>query len=228
MSLHTISIFERIYSNLPPLVPDETKKEMEHALEHLKNDTDLSTEETENTLIVFGKKIWPYWKAFNEFVDSFDGQMGEKFFVGKLNNELKQKYKLFKEHGGTYADVYSGGPAFFFGIDERQPMTEALLGADEDLKRYTVQAVLSTDRKKYEDLILDFQTILDDIEKRLDSLRLKADDEQEHPKLADEIRAHVRAFEHGLCLLGPHTRFQDVFEAEGFLEERRKTRVLHR
>ena len=41
-----------------------------------------------------------------------------------------------------------------------------------------------------------------------------ADDEQEHPELAAEIRSQIRAFEYGLCLLGPAHHYEAVCQAE--------------
>lgn len=228
MSKHTIAIFEKIYNNLPPLVPDEIKQEMEHALDHLRNDFDLSMEEVEDTMIVFGKKVWPYWKAFGEFLDAFEGKLGEKFLLGRVSMPLKTKYKQFKEHGGDYFAVYSGDPSSFFTAEERQALSIALVEVDQDVRNHAVQSVLSSDRRKYEDLVVDFQNILDDILKRLESLRMVADDEQEHPQLAEEMRAQIRSFEFGLCLLGPHTKSEDVCNAKNYFAERKRHKVLHR
>lgn len=228
MSKHTISIFEKIYNNLPPLVPEEIKQEMSHALEHFQNDFSVTLEEIDDTMIIFGKKIWPYWKAFNEFLDMYEGKFGEKFLLGRIPRELKFRYKEFKEHGGIYKDVYSGSPATFFSIEERQMLSSSLVEVDSDIRQQVMQAVLSVERKKYEELILNFQIILDDIEKRLDSLRLMADDEQEHPQLAGEIREQVKAFEYGLCLLGPHVQHEDVKNAELYFQERKIYKNLHR
>lgn len=228
MSSHTIAIFEQVYNSLPPLVPERTKEEMQHALEHLKNDCTITVDDVDDTLIVFGKQIWAYWQAFKEFFHIYEGKLGEKFLLGKLPRELKAHYLQFKEHGGNYKDVYSGSPMPFFSVDERQVLAGALVQVDLDIRAHVIQAVLSTERKKYEDLIINFQTMLDDIEKRLGSLRQVADDEQEHPQLADEIRAQVRAFEFGLCLLGPNTKHEDVINAEVFFQQRKIHKQLHR
>lgn len=227
MSKHTTAIFERIYKNLPPLVPEEVKKEMQHALEHFQTDFTVTLDEIDDTIIIFGKQIWAYWKAFQEILDMHEGKLGDDFLLGKLPHELKSRYKQFKEHGGTYFDIYSGSPAAFFTPEERQELTICLIEVDKELRKYTTQAVLTTDRKKYEDLIIDFQTIMDDIEKRLNSLRLVADDEQEHPQLAEEIRSQIKGFEYGLCLLGPHTKHEDVLNAELFFQERRLYKKIH-
>lgn len=225
---HTIDIFERMYNNLPPLLPEEIKNEMEHALEHLHNDYTVSIEDVENIVIAMGKKIWPYWRSFQEFVDMAQGEMGEKFLLGKISPSLKIKYKKFKECGGSYRDLRTGGPMNFFDENERTEITKVVVEVDQEIKKYVRQMSLSSDRKKYEDLIIEFQGILDGIEKRLDNLRLAAEDEAEHPRLAEEIRAQIKSFEMGLCFLGPNIKNHEICEAEEFFQERKISKKLHR
>jgi len=223
---HTISIFKHMASELPPLLPESIKKEITHALDHLENDFTVGIEEVENIIISLGKKVWPYWKAFDEMLVFHQGQMGERFLEGKMSLELKKKYKLFKEHGGTYHDLRTGAPATFFESEERQKLSEMLVEVDNELRQYVVQTVLSTERKKYEGLILDLQVVLDDVEKRLQTLRNVAEDEEEHPQLAEEIRAQVRAFEFGLCLLGPRTKIHEVENAREHFAGRKVEKKL--
>jgi hypothetical protein len=225
---HTIAIFQQIYDRLPPLVPKEVKQEMQHALEHLHNDFTIELVEVENVVIAMGKKIWPYWKAFSEFFDIYQGKLGEKFLLGKLSVSLKNRYKEFKEHGGDYHDLRTGAPMSYFTSVERVEFGEKLVEVDNEVRQHVRQLVVSTEATKYQDLIMEFSNILDSMEKRLDTLRLMAEDEEEHPRLAEEIRAQVHYFELGLCLLGPHTRTDEIMGAEEFFGERRVAKKLHR
>ncbi|MEK7083665.1 MAG: hypothetical protein AAB932_00325 [Patescibacteria group bacterium] len=210
----TLSLFEHVYDALPPLSPEIIQTEMRHALDHVRYDPELTTEELEDTMIVFGKQLWPYMKAFHEFLDVYDGKLGEKFLIGKMPPAMKKRYKEFKEYGGAYRDLHSGHPAPFFSGEERQALCVALVESSHDVRAHAAQAVLSTERRPYEERIVEFQLILDDIEKRLDTLRQMADDEQEHPELAAEIRAHIREFEYGLCFLGSAPKYEAVCNAE--------------
>ncbi|MBI5222671.1 MAG: hypothetical protein HY980_04235 [Candidatus Magasanikbacteria bacterium] len=221
---HTIDIFERVYQNLPPLVPELVEREMAHALEHLRSDVGVGIDEVESVVISIGKKIWPYWKAFGELCDMCQGRLGEKFLLGRLPPALKQKYAEFKEHGADYHDLRSGAGAVYFTPEERQEIAAALVEVDRDMREHMRQAVLSVDSGKYQNLVIDFQNILDDIEKRLDSLRLVAEDEGEHPELAEEIQDKIKTFEFGLCLLGPRVQHHEVLNVEDHFEERRGAR----
>lgn len=225
---YTIEIFARMYQRLPPLVPEMVRQEMQHALEHLENNYDLEIVEVENVIIGLGKKVWPYWKAYGEFFDLYQSKLGEKFLLGKLSADLKHKYKTFKECGGDYHDLRTGGPLSYFTSEERQILSEKIVEVDNDVRQHTKQAVLSSEAKKYENLVIEFQDILENMEKRLDTLRLMAEDEEEHPRLAEEIRSHVRAFEFGFCLLGPNVRPGELFEAEEYFVQRKVAKKLHR
>jgi hypothetical protein len=221
---HTLVIFEIMQRRMPPMVPNEIVEEFKHVIEHLKSDYNITLTELEDTVVVFGKKIWPYWKAFEEVVNMEEGNIGEKFFMGRLSPHMKKRYKEFKEHGGDFRDLYSGDPMHFFEVDERVDFSHAFVEMDRDIREHARQMVLSTEQKHYQDSVIEFQNIYDDIEKRLDSLRLLADDEQEHPQLAEEIREKIKSFEHGLCLLGPSTRYEEVCGIEDHFDSRRKTK----
>jgi len=199
---HSIDIFERMYQNLPPLVPEFVEREMKHALEHLRDDVEIGIDEVENIAVSLGKKIWPYWKAFGELCNMSQGRLGEKFLLGRLPVQLKQKYAEFKEHGADYHDLRSGGGAAYFTLEERQEITEVLIMVDQEIKEHVKQAILSVD----------------------DSLRLMAEDEEEHPELAEEIRDKIKTFELGLCLLGPNTKHHELLNVDDHFEERRGAR----
>lgn len=227
MSKHTVAIFERMYKNIPPLVPDIVKEEMSHALGHLNDDFTVTVDDVEDVVIAIGKKIWPYRKAFEEFFDFYQWKLGEKFILGKLPLPLKKRYQEFREHGATYHDLRLGGPLTFFNSDEREKLMQIFVEIDKEIREHARQLVLSTEQKKYEGLILNFQNILDDIEKRLESLRLMAEDEEEHPQVAGEIRAQIRGFEFGLCLLGPNTQYHELLNVDDYIAERRSTKTIH-
>lgn len=225
---HTIAIFERIVVELPPLVPERTLNDMKEALEQVKLNFDLNIQELEDTMIVFGKQVWPYRRAFEEFVSLCEGRLGETFFLNRVSLGLKKKYQTFVTHGGEYRDLHSGSPVDFFSSEERTELNHILVDVRDELRSHTRQEILSTRRKEYEKKILEFQSILDDMEKRLSSLRLMADDEQEHPQLAAEIREHIRGFEYGLTALGPHPDEAAVCRADEYFEGRRDFRKLTR
>lgn len=223
---HTLNVFSHLIKKMPPLVAKNIKEDCRQAYEQMYHNHDLDLAELEKTIIVFGKKLWSYRRAFEEFFNIYESKFGEKFLIGKLPPAAKKKYKEFKEYGGTFRDLHSGNPALFFAPSERVEICRSLMAVNEDIIKYTAQAVLTADRVKYEKRVVEFEIILDNIEKRLDALRLMADDEQAHPELAAEIRSQVLSFEYGLCLLGPPHHYEAICQAEEHFVGRKKEKVL--
>lgn len=225
---YTISIFELLASALPPLVPDRLSSSLEQAVEAARRNPSLTLEDLEDAMIIFGKKIWPYKKAFEEWVDMFQGKLGEKFFVGRMDNALKARYRDFESYGGTWRDAASGASALFFSAQQRHALGQILVDALIDVKGHARQAIMSIDRERYEERVAEFKNILDDIENRLSALRRMADEELDYPELAVEIRSQARSFEHGLCLLGPPHSFEAICKAEEHFIGRRIEKNLHK
>ncbi|MFA4830931.1 MAG: hypothetical protein WC862_02880 [Patescibacteria group bacterium] len=218
---HTLTIFQQLYDTLPPLVPVEIKNDMQAAMEQIEHNFNLTLEELEDTMIVFGRRIWPYRQAFQEFADIYEGKLGEKFLEQKMSRNLKKRYAEFQAHGGDFRDLHGGGSLDFFQSEERIELCGALISVRKSLRDHVVQAVLSTEQLEYESRIMEFDEILGDIEKRLGALRQIADDEQEHPELAAEIREQIREFEYGLSSLGPHINYNAVCNSADFFHERK-------
>ena len=219
---HTLAIFERMSGNMPPLVPTQIAADMQTALTQMRHNMDLSLEEVEDTMIVFGKHLWPYTRAFNEFVEVEEGKLGEKFLLGKLSPRMKKRLREFFAYGGTFRDLHRGHPAVFFMPEERQELCVALVDVGQEVLAHTRQLVVSSERPAYEQRVVEFETILDDMERRLDTLRQMADNEQEHPELASEIREQIRAFEYGMCLLAPPVSYDAVCNAQEHFEGRKQ------
>lgn len=223
---HTLTIFRQLFDQLPPLVPTTVANDMKDALEQLEHNPHLSLEEVEDIMIVFGKRIWPYRKAFQELYETYDGKLGEELLLQNLSHSAKKAYREFLAHGGSYADVVAGGPVGFFSSEVRVELTEILVHVQQAVWKHTKQAVLSTDREVYKQKIAEFARVQEEITHTLEQLEQLADYEQEHPELATEIRAHVRGFEFGLSALGPHTRQEDVLASVEYFEGRKRYKRL--
>jgi hypothetical protein len=201
-------------------------EDMRDALEQLEHNPHLSLQEVEDVMIVFGKRIWPYRKAFHELYAMYDGTLGEELLLQQLSHVAKKAYGEFIAHGGGYADIVVDAPAEFFDTGVRSELVDAFIQVRDVVWKHTKQAVLSVDREKYKHKIAEFARVQEDIEQTLAHLSHLADNEQEHPELATEIRAQIRGFEFGLSALGPHTRHEDVLSSIEYFAERKKYKKL--
>lgn len=224
---YTIQIFDELCRHLPPLVPQKVATDMVAASVQIKNDPSLTVTAVEDALIAFGKKIWPYRKAFEEFLELYEGKLGESLLIVQLSSTLKRRYHEFVVCGGTYRDLHGGRPALFFSSAERTELCAALIAVSDAVRAHTIQAVFGIERQQYEERIREFTSILEGIEDQLQLLRKMAEDEQEHPSLAAEIRAQIRSFEYGLCLLGPRHSYEAVCQAPEHFVGRKKEKEMH-
>ena len=223
---HTLAIFAHLRRQAPPLAPAGSIAAMDAALLRMKENHDLTTDELEETMIVLGKRLWPHRKAFAEFLDVAETELGEKFLLARVSRGLKKRYEEFKAQGGTLRHLHTGHPAAFFNSDELVELGVVLVDMNKDVRQYATQRALSTERRRYEDRVISFQIILDNIEKRLDTLRRMADDEREDPEMAAEIREQARSFEYGLCLLESEHQHEAICRAEEHFRGRKKEKAI--
>lgn len=218
---HTTDIFERMYDNLPPLIPEKTRNDMYIALEQIKGNRELPEEELEHTMIHFAKLVWPEMQAFQEFYNSYESQMAETAFIQKLPPMLRKRYQEYKDAGHSYGELNRGLNLHFFADHERILLHQFVVDVTCDVRAFAFQALTHSDRVRYEERIEEFREILAHIETQLDDLRELANNEQEHPHLASEIREHVRGFEHGFALLGPSVDYQAVCQSHEHFQGRK-------
>ena len=218
----TIALFRRLYDQLPPLFPAVVKEKMAHALSHLENDQTITLEAIEDTMISFGYEVWPWNQTHKEYLALAESKVGEHFLLPKLSVVLQNKYHDFKSYGGTLRDLHSGQAAEFFSLEERGKICTGLIAMQEELRSYVKNQVTGTERANYLKRVGEFKDLLENIEATLEHLRSLADTEQDHPTLAAEIRARIKSFEYGLCLLGPELNYDAVCQAPDFFAERKK------
>ena len=208
--IHTIKIFEHLYNFIKSVLPQELDQEVDQVLQQLNGDYNLTLETIEETVIVYGQKIWPYRKAYSELLSEYQGKLGEQFLLAKLSATLKKKYAHYKQEGGSFRQLHSGSDISIFTPKERQKIGEILIAVHSDIQQHVTQAVHGTQEKLFIKKVKEFQHVLVDIEDRLNLMRQMANDEQDHPRLAAEIRDHVKTFELGLSAIGPESSFDDL------------------
>jgi len=221
MNNYTIQLFGYFYSNIPPLFPVEQKEKIKEALVQMQTNQSVTSRQVEDTMIVFGYEIWPWNQAFRDFLTIAENAYGDEFLLPQLSEIMRKKYLDFKDYGGTLRDLHSGRPAIYFESEERVELYRALLKMQEDLKKYVNQQIASTEKERYLKKVEEYTELLGQIEDKLKGLREIAQNEQDHPMLADEIREKIRMFEYGMCLLGPELNFHAVSESVDFFAGRK-------
>jgi len=223
---YSVLLFEQLYQDLPPFFPKAEREAMRHALDHIQHDAEITSEEMDTTLIVFGKKIWPYAQAFREFFEQIEKRRADEFFEAHAqhNPALCAWLPEWQESGGHAYELFRGAREHVGHLspEERGALCEVLVETKRDLKNATAIMVSGPDKEVYQKRVLEFTMVAEAIDERLENLRGLADNEQEHPELAEEIRQSVRDFEKGMAFLKAHTTFEDVCHFESRVPVRRK------
>lgn len=199
----TLNIFQQLAAEIPPLVPKEVREELQQSYAEASRNVHLTVEELDDIVVSFGRKLWAHREAFLEFYRHSESAVGEKFFEAKLSPQMRTAYRQYLDQGYTFADVYVGKDIGVFSEQQRQQLCELLVAVTHELWDYTVQRVLGVDRALYEKRIEAFRVVQQRMDREIEELRRMADEEQEHPELAAEMREHIRGFEHSMALLGP-------------------------
>lgn len=217
----TLEIFRRLVHSLPPLVPSELRARLRATLAELEQSSGVTVTQVEDTMIAFGYEIWPYRQAYGDFLSVYEAQLGDHFLIPTLTANLAERYSEFKLFGGSFKDLHSGSAAHFFNSEERAELCAALVTVGHALRKYTDHQIITIDREKFLARVVEFSRIMDDITRRLGQLNQMARAELHHPELSAQIRAQVRAFEFGLCSLGPDLSYDAVCQAPEYFHGRR-------
>jgi hypothetical protein len=223
---HSLYIFEHLYNDLPPLVPEEIKQEMENSLIEWKNKSEVLPNELEEAVIKYGKKTWPHRRAFHELIEKYRAKLGEIFLRRKITKEIENRYEEFLAHGGNFEGLSLGRPMGFFQPEERIMLTQSLVDTTEDIKKQAWQAALSVERNWYETRIEEFIAKLNEIEEKIGEMRQVMADLGENSDLAEEMQEHILALEQGLSLLGSRTRWDQLENAGDYFAERQQEKNI--
>jgi len=219
---YTFSLFQQFYKNLPPLVPKEVKESMFRVLKDWENHPDIGIEEIESIMVKFGYEVWPFTKAYKEFLFINEEKVGEEFLLGFLDLNLQKRFIDFKLYGGSLQDLHTGQDVNFFEPEERVEICKAFIETDLAIKDFTKQEVLGLKQKKYLEKVKEFKKTLKNIKKEIKHLYELAHTEEDHPSLSREIKEKAKDFEHSLCFLGQELDHFAVCNSINFFASRKE------
>jgi len=226
---HSHTLLKKLYEHAPPLVPSDVLRNFEHALADIENGSHITRQEIEETMIHFGKLLWPYRKAFAEFYKSAQARHADEYMHTQLHGDMRQWYTIFKQHGGTWSELKRGEllAVGYLTPPERQELARAVVETVHLLRKTTVQEIMGPLHEAYKKCILEFKLLLEDIEGRLEHVRTLAQKEKRHPALAHELDALANDFELTLCGLHPDHHLQRLPYCEEHFHGRKEERTFH-
>ncbi len=224
---HILTIYQHLYDRVPPLVSEELRNALNQEITRLKNKEDVTSEEIEASMVSYGKQLWPYIKAFEEMVMLHESRMADKLFHQKASSTLRKKYALVCKLGSGFVPVCYGVSADHFDHDERRELNEVLVDLKKDIRRYAMQAVMTHDRKTYEQKIGYYGNLVEEINATIMALNAFADEQAEvHDDLAQDAESKVRAIEQSLAFIGPTLNIQEIRQAPEYYQGKREERKI--
>ncbi|PIT87485.1 MAG: hypothetical protein COU31_02865 [Candidatus Magasanikbacteria bacterium CG10_big_fil_rev_8_21_14_0_10_40_10] len=221
MSKFTLQLYRHFYDNLPPLLPAELCRQIEKSLLGFEQASSVALEELENEIIKFGYNVWPYWQAYQEFMEQAVIKTGHDYVLAHLSDELKEKYLDLKNYGAVWHDFYLGRPAEIFESEHRVELAMAMVEATQKIKNTVGLEIRGLGREQYLRRVEDYNLLLQKIVLEVEALKKMAEQEKEHLSLAEQIRAKIIDIEHGLCFLGRQLEWHDIKNAREFFVGRR-------
>lgn len=219
----TIKIFRHFVNNISPVTPADMFEKVNTAVEYLENNGGRSTEEVEEMMIKFGYELWPWNKAYREFLILAEDEVGEHFLLPRLTTPLQDKFFNYKDYGLTWRDFYSGRLLpHYFSAEERLELMPAFVEMRRDLRHYVSHQILGLARADYLNRVEGHRSLLEKIKMSFQKLRDLASRATHHGNFSKDIEARVRGFEYGLCFLGPELKYRDVEEAVDYFHGRER------
>jgi hypothetical protein len=205
---YSLDLLRQVIAKAPNFFPSGRRLDMEDELRRLEGDSTALREAIENTIIVFGREIWPYRKAFWHIHDT-DGRHDEdRYLRESMAPELTARYDEFLKKGFSIKDIRHGGEfESFFTPEEKQQLIAAKLAAHDKVVA-AIEALCAGEHKEVcENALAGYKEEVKRIEGLIAELRSLAEKSE---KWRPEILDKVRTFEAGWSGLEREVTAEDV------------------
>ena len=205
----TINLLKNLILTAPITFPKSRKTEMLAKAEQYLSDVDVTLLAVQETMIHFGKEIWPYRESYQKMYEQYGRKPEEELIATFLSGGIKEKYQKFLTDRGNIEKIKSGSPTLesYFITDEQAAIVEAELKAHDEIHGKIEKMILTENQEEYYGLLEQYKNEERQIEDRLVELKKIA----EHaPSFKDEILEKVKTFEEGFGFLERPVTLADI------------------
>ncbi|MBI4449742.1 hypothetical protein HY634_01670 [Candidatus Uhrbacteria bacterium] len=215
-----MALLKALTEDQPPLAPEPALRSVREAYDRFLRQPPAYANEIEDTIVAYGRVLWPYRKAFDAMVRADLVRNEEQHFVSALSAGLRERFREWRHDGGSLLDLLDQHRVSSrFSATERGALCEALITARHRAED-AVRAAVIADGAEYQRLIREFQALQHEIEQHIASLRRLAERAADHPDVFQEIIETIRTFERGLAHLAREPEARDVCAAIEAYRER--------
>lgn len=205
----TINLLKNLILTAPVTFSKTRKEEMLNKAEEYLNDLNVEAANVSETMINFGKEIWPYRESYQKMYEQYGRKPEEERLAVFLSGNLKEKYKKFLIDRGNIEKIKTGtlNLESYFSPDEQAVVVEAELKAHDEIHGQIEKMILTEKQEEYQALLEQYRNEERQITERLAELKKIA---ERAPQFADEIAEKVKTFEEGFGFLDHPVNIADV------------------
>lgn len=205
----TINLLKNLILTAPVTFSKARKEEMLSKVEQYIEDSGADLAAIEETMIRFGKEIWPYRESYVKIYEQYGRKPEEERIATFLSGELKIKYQKFLSDRGNIEKIETGSPSLesYFTPDEQAAMVEAELKAHDEVHGKIEKMILADKQEEYQILLEQYKNEARQIEElllQLKKIALRA------PLFVEEIALKIKTFEEGFGFLERPVSVTDV------------------
>jgi len=205
---YTLDLLRSVIHQMPAAFPQDRHAEMDAKLNELEANTSATQEEIEATIITFGKEIWPYMEAYEQFYRGYGEAREREAMRAKLSEPARAAFDKFVNDGGKVEDV-RGGAKFeeLLAPDIRAEVVRAELDSHDAVHEEIEKIIADQSAGEFAGYVEEHRKKLAAIEQKIGELRALS---TRMEKWAPEILDKAKTFELGFGYVERAPTLEDV------------------
>ena len=194
---HTLALLKLLLDKAEhTLFPAQELAQLRAEYTQIAADPAQTPTQIEQTIVRFGKKIWPYAEALEELYRRHGQEREAQTVCTKLSGELCAKYQDWLVKGGALSDFRHGAQMeLAFSPEEKLELSTAGVEAHAQVLREIAQTCRADKKNECEEVIAEHQEKLARFEKKLTILKaLTQKSEKWQAEIEDKIQTFEKAF----------------------------------
>jgi hypothetical protein len=198
--------FSASIERLVPLTPPEIIDEARQLVDELGKSEATSAEQIRQAFVLFGRKEFPYRKAYEALCAGDEEQRLQEIVLAKLDDVTKASMDAVTKYGVHVVDFVKSSQFEQLLPDQQTAIDNAIREAHDVLNKQCDDRAMQR-QQDFESLVKSWREKGERIQSMIEALRTLAERSETH---AADILAKAREFEDGWSMLEPDPTEEDV------------------
>lgn len=191
--------FKNSIEKLVPLTPPEIIEEARTIVSELESDNNTTVEQIRQAFVLFGKKEYPYRKAYEALCAGDEEQRLQEIVLERVDDGTKALMEAVTKYGVHILDFVSSSQFEELPSDAQIKIDNALREAHDVLNKQCDERAMKR-QDDFQALVKQWTKEANEVQMMIDSLRAMAERDETY---APDILAKAREFEEGWSMLEP-------------------------